>query len=161
MILGARDTATLPLFRMARGLVRIKPGFEAKTYSFVDVEDMGAAILTSLTSEPIAQPLYPAAPDPITDWELIATAAAVCQGRGLTLPVPEWAVRVLSAVVDAIPPLRASTPSLTKDRARDIWQSRWVVESAELTRRTGWTAQVGLRESLQAAWDSYRKEDLI
>ena len=27
MILGPRDTATLPLFRMARGAIRIKPGF--------------------------------------------------------------------------------------------------------------------------------------
>ena len=161
MILGARDAATLPLFRMARGLVRIKPGFGAKTYSFIDVEDMGAAILAVLKKEAIEPPLYPAVSEPITDWELIATAAAVCQGRGITLAVPELAVRVLSAMVDAVPALRQSTPSLTKDRAKDIWAPRWVVDGAELTRLTGWAPRVGLRESLQAACDFYRREGVL
>lgn len=161
MILGARDSATLPLFRMARGPVRIKPGLGAKAYSFIDVEDMGAAILAALGTEPIRPPLYPAIQEPITDWELLATAAAVCQGRGITLPVPDAFVRILSAVVDAVPPLRESTPSLTRDRARDIWASRWVVDGSELSRRTGWTPKVGLRESLQAACDFYRREGLF
>jgi nucleoside-diphosphate-sugar epimerase len=161
MILGARDTATLPLFRMARGLVRLKPGLGAKAYSFIDVEDMGAAILAALTADAIEMPLYPAVLDPITDLELIATAAAVCQGRGITLPVPEVAVRILSAVVDAVPALRKSTPSLTRDRAKDIWVSRWVVDAGELSRRTGWAPRVGLRESLQAACDFYRQEGLL
>jgi nucleoside-diphosphate-sugar epimerase len=161
MILGARDTATLPLFRMARGMVRIKPGLRAKTYSFVDVQDMVGAILAVLKSEPHLQPLYPTAPVSITDWELIATAAEVSRGRGLTLPVPDAVVRLLSVVVDAVPPLRQSAPSLTRDRAKDIWQERWVVDGGALTRLTGWTARVDLRTSLQEAHDYYCREGLL
>jgi nucleoside-diphosphate-sugar epimerase len=161
MILGARDTATLPLFRMAKGLVRIKPGLRGKTYSFVDVADVVEAILKLLAAEKIDQALYPAMPEPITDWELIGTAAAVCQGAGITLPVPELAVRILSAVVDAVPSLRNSTPSLTRDRAKDIWEARWVVDGSELSRLTGWLPRVGLRDSLQAACDFYRREGVL
>ena len=38
MILGPRDTATLPLFRMARATLRIKPGLRKKLYSFIAVK---------------------------------------------------------------------------------------------------------------------------
>jgi len=161
MILGARDTATLPLFRMARGPVRIKPGLRAKSYSFIDVDDMNGAILKVLASDRIAQPLYPAFPEPITDWELIAAAAVVCQGAGITVPVPELAVRFLSAVVDAVPALRRSTPSLTRDRAKDIWADRWVVDGSDLPRLTGWQPRVTLRDSLKAACDFYRGEGAL
>lgn len=161
MILGARDTATLPLFHMARGLVRIKPGLQAKAYSFIDVGDMGDAILKVLSADRIEQPLYPAVPEPITDWELIATAATVCRRAGITVPVPELAVRLLSAVVDTVPALRKSTPSLTKDRAKDIWAARWVVDGSELSRLTGWQPRVALRDSLKAAFDFYRREGTL
>lgn len=161
MILGPRDAATLPLFRMARGLVRIKPGFGAKMYSFVDVNDMVEAVRMALEAGPFLPALYAAAPAPLSDWELIATAAAVCGGRGVTLPVPQAAVKVLSAIVDTMPSLRAKTPSLTRDRAKDIWESGWVVDAAEFSRLSGWNARVGLRESLQAACDFYRKEGAL
>jgi nucleoside-diphosphate-sugar epimerase len=161
MILGARDTATLPLFQMARGVVRIKPGLAPKTYSFIDVEDMGEAVLAAFSAEAAPQALYPARPEPITDWELIATAAEVCGGRGVTLAVPEPAVRLLSLVVDAVPSLRAKTPSLTKDRARDIWQSRWVVDAADFSRHAAWQPRVSLKASLQAACDHYRREKVL
>ncbi len=161
MILGARDAATLPLFRMARGLLRIKPGLSAKTYSFIDVGDMAEAVLAALMAKPVQLALYPAVPEPITDWELLATAAVVCGGRGVTLPVPQAAVKLLSAFIDAVPSLRVKTPSLTRDRAKDIWESRWVVDGAEFSRLTGWSARVSLRESLQAACDFYRKEGVL
>ena len=48
MILGPRDSATLPLFRMATGRIRIKPGLRSKSYSFVAVDDLVAAIFLAL-----------------------------------------------------------------------------------------------------------------
>lgn len=161
MILGARDTATLPLFRMARGLIRPKPGLGAKAYSFIDVGDMVEAVLAALRAAPFGCSPYPAAPGEITDWELIATAASVCGGRGVTLPIPEVAVKILSAVVDAIPPLRTQTPSLSRDRAKDIWQPRWVVNGEEFSRLANWRATVTLEESLRSACEHYRREGLL
>lgn len=158
MILGARDTATLPLFRMARGLIRPKPGLRAKYYSFVAVNDLVEAVLVSLTLDPPPQALYPTSAQTITDWQLIVTAAAVCQGRGVTLPIPQIFVKILSRIIDAVPSLRAQTPSLTRDRARDIWAARWVVDGREFSEHTGWHATTGLHETLQSAWDFYRRE---
>ena len=158
MILGPRDSATLPLFRMARGCIRIKPGLRSKTYSFIAVEDLVTAIFLALESEPLAQSCYVASTHPMSDWQLIASAAAACNAKGMTLPVPQLLVRMLSRVVDASPTLRAQTPSLTRDRAREIWPDRWVVDGSRFEQLTGWRAKTGLGHALQAAHDYYVRE---
>ena len=103
MILGPRDMATLPLFRMARGALRIKPGLRTKSYSFIAVDDLVTAIFLALESEPCPQASYVASAQSITDWQLIAAAAAACHARGVTVPVPHLVVRMLSAFVDTVP----------------------------------------------------------
>ncbi len=158
MILGPRDAATLPLFRMARGRVRIKPGLRTKSYSFVAVEDLVTALFLALENGPLTQACYVASMQPVTDWQLIAAAAAACEARGLTVPVPHFLVRILSRIVDAIPALRRQAPSLTRDRARDIWADRWVVDGSNFEQLTGWRASMALDEALQAAHGYYVRE---
>ena len=158
MILGPRDMATLPLFRMARGALRIKPGLRTKSYSFIAVDDLVTAIFLALESEPCPQASYVASAQSITDWQLIAAAAAACHARGVTVPVPHLVVRMLSAFVDTVPSLRAKAPSLTRDRAREIWPHRWVVDGSKFARLTGWRASTTLSEALQAAQSYYVRE---
>lgn len=156
MILGARDTATLPLFKMGRGLVRIKPGLRAKRYSFAAVQDVVSAIFAALECKERG-PFYLTADAPITDRELLATAAECAGGRGVTVPLPQALVRVVSAVVDKVPSLRAATPSLTRDRAREIWPDSWVVSAARFREATGWRAEVSLGQALGEAFEWYRR----
>lgn len=150
MVLGARDTATLPLFLMGQGLVRLKPGLSPKSYSFIAVDDLVDAIFTALAHPQIpADTLYVASPTPITDFELIHSAAS--NPRGFTLPVPQIFVRFLSAVIDAVPALRAKTPSLTRDRAREIWKDRWVVDGRAFETFYQWRASQSLTDAMESA----------
>lgn len=156
MILGPRDTATLPLFRMARGIVRIKPGLRARRYSFLAVDDLVAAIDRAFEAAPGM--FYVAHPKSFSDRELIAAAAAACAGKGIDLPVPGVVVKAISAVVDAVPALRTKVPSLTRDRVRELPPLRWVVDGSRFAAETGWTAQTGLHTALRAAHDFYVRE---
>ncbi len=158
MVLGARDTATLPLFRMGDGFIRIKPGLRPKTYSFIAVDDLVAAILALLHSEPFpVRTFYATSAGSITDLELI-TGVASYRSNGITVPVPEIFVRVISAIVDCVPALRQKTPSLTRDRAREIWPDRWVVDSSAFRAATGWEPRSSLADALRAAHDFYVRE---
>jgi nucleoside-diphosphate-sugar epimerase len=154
MVLGARDTATLPLFKMASGLVRPKPGLGKKEYSFIAVEDLLEAVNASWESG-TRGPFYIASESTITDFELIRTAALATNGRGVTIPLPQVIIKCFSLVVDAVPSLRASAPSLTRDRARDIWEDRWVVDSTCFRQTTCWKSTRSLQYSLQSAHDFY------
>jgi len=150
MILGARDTATLPLFKMVRGLVRTKPGFRRKEYTFLAVEDVVGAIEAAF---PVGErgPFYIGSETVMSDWEMISSAARAVGGRGVTLPVPIPLVRVLAALVDAVPALREAAPNLTRDRAREIWPDRWVVDSSAFRQASGWRPSVTFEEALLSA----------
>lgn len=157
MILGPRDTATLPLFKMALGMVRTKPGLRRKEFSFLSVEDVADAVESAWDCQS-AGPLYISSDRTITDWELIETAARAAGGRGVTLPVPILAVKAMSLLVDSIPALRRSAPSLTRDRAKEIWPDRWVVDSGAFRRATGWESRSNLTEALHGAFRHYVRE---
>jgi len=159
MILGARDTATLPLFKMAAGAVRPKPGLRTKTYSFIHVDDLVRAIFASLknASTLSGKTYYVTASEPITDRQLIEGAGAALGRGGFTLPLPQDMIKVLSMVVDAVPSLRNATPSLTRDRAREIWKDRWVVDATRFEKDSGWEASRSLNEALTDACAYYRR----
>ncbi|HRJ71104.1 MAG TPA: NAD(P)-dependent oxidoreductase [Terrimicrobiaceae bacterium] len=161
MILGARDTATLPLFRMAQKGIRIKPGLRDKSFSFIAVDDLVAAVFTALEQEPPDGPRYIASRTTITDRELIAAAAAAVGKGGITVPVPQAAVRCLALLVDAVPALRARTPSLTRDRAREIWPDRWVVDGSAFATQTGWRAHTALDQCMAEACAHYVREGAL
>ncbi len=160
MIIGARDTATLPLFKMARGPVRPKPGLRRKEFSFLAVEDVVEAIHAAFGLDERG-PFYIGSDRPVSDFDLLSSAARAAGGRGITLPVPLPLVRPLAALVDAIPSLRASTPSLTRDRAREIWPDRWVVDSSVFRNLSGWSPAVTLDEALLSAFRFYQDRGLL
>jgi nucleoside-diphosphate-sugar epimerase len=157
MILGARDTATLPLFKMALGLIRTKPGLRRKEFSFLSVDDVVEAVQSAWSFESPG-PHYISAHRTITDWELIDTAARAAGGKGVTLPIPIAVVKAMSLLVDSIPSLRRSAPSLTRDRAKEIWADRWVVDSTAFRRATGWQSRQDLDEALNGAFRHYVRE---
>ncbi|MFZ4778627.1 MAG: NAD-dependent epimerase/dehydratase family protein [Terrimicrobiaceae bacterium] len=150
MILGARDSATLPLFKMARGVIRTKPGLRRKEFTFLAVEDVVSAIEAAFEVN-ARGPFYIGSGTPVSDYELLASAAKAVAGNGITVAVPTPVVRFMAALVDAIPALREAAPSLTKDRAREIWHDRWVVDSSAFRSVSGWKPTGSLDQALLAA----------
>ncbi len=154
MILGARDSATLPLFKMARSPVRTKPGLRKKWFSYLAVGDVVDAAFAAFEC-PRPGPFYIAASDAVSDVDLIASAARATGSRGVTLRLPLLFIRALAALMDAVPAWRNAVPSLTRDRAREIWPDRWVVDSSAFRAATGWNDRIGLEEALKSACEHY------
>jgi len=154
MVLGAGDSATLQLFKMAAGPIRPKSGLRKKEYSFIDVRDLLDAVHVAWQGNHVG-PYYIASDRSITDLELIHSAAISCNANGVTVPLPHLFIKCLSWIVDSHPKLRASAPSLTRDRALDLWVDRWVVDSSSFRETTHWESKHTLEHSLQSACDFY------
>ncbi len=167
MVLGPRDAATLPLFKMARGLVRVKSGFSPKTYSWVDVGDLCDAILKAALVAPADWeshgPFYLGSGTTITDSELMATAARVIEARGITLSVPQAVIQLTSLVLDAIPAWRAALPSLGRDRVREILPDRWVCEGKLFDEQFAWkpSSRGNLETTLRSTAEWLKKQGKI
>lgn len=157
MILGPRDTATIPLFKMARGVLRLKPGMKPKHYSWIDVDDLCGALLIAAKSDwkQLSHQLYFLTADTtITDLTLLQTTASVLKAHGITLRAPHLLIRFLSFFADAIPALRQPLQSLGRDRVKEIMPQRWVVDGSEFRHDFEWIPRASLEQSLQktAAW---------
>lgn len=166
MVLGARDSASLALFRMARMPVRFKPGGNERYYSFIAVDDLVSAIRKALERTDVWSslprgPFYVSSEHTITGTELIETAGKTMGKGGMTLRVPIPLLKVASNVVDAVPLFRELVPTLTKDRAKDIWPDRWVVSAAAFGQAFNWRAESSLESSLEDALQWYRRTKQI
>jgi len=165
MVLGPRDAATLPLFKMAAGAIRVKPGFKAKQYSWIDVEDLCDAILASALVAPADWekygPFYLGSGGTITDSELISTAAQVIGAQGVTLSLPQVLIQLASLVIDAVPAWRAAAPSLGRDRVREILPDRWVCDGKPFEEEFSWKPRRRLPGTLAATADWLKKQGKI
>jgi nucleoside-diphosphate-sugar epimerase len=151
MVLGPRDAATVPLFQMAKGFLRVKPGLRPKHYSWIAVEDLCEALLSAASNDwAHPKPLYLASDQTITDAQLLATAAEVIRAKGLTLPLPHAVIRGISRVLDLHPSWREAVPSLGLDRVREILPERWVCESGHFGTCFDWKPRRELAETLRA-----------
>ncbi|MFI0347880.1 MAG: NAD-dependent epimerase/dehydratase family protein [Chthoniobacterales bacterium] len=154
MILGPRDTATVPLFKMARSFVRMKPGFRTKIYSWIDVGDLCEAILIAAKADWRKLPYqyyFLSSHQTITDRELLNTAAKAIGARGITLPLPHAAIQLLSALIYKIPALHQPLQSLGRDRLKEIIPRRWIMDGSDFERDFNWKPTTTLEESLKQA----------
>jgi len=157
IILGPRDTATVPLFQMAHSPLRMKPGLQPKEYSWIAVEDLCEALLIAAMSdwEKISpSPYFVTNSQSITDLELIQTTAQVLKKRGITLPLPHFLLQTLSLIADRIPALHQPLQSLGPDRIKEILPQRWTADGSQFQRDFEWKPEKTLRETLEetAKW---------
>lgn len=163
MILGPRDQATLPLFKMAKSRILFKPGLRPKTYSFISVDDLVEALGLVLKKDvPFESGVYFVAHEsPVTDEMLLRGSAKAADITAALVKVPQMVLKGISKAIDQIPAFRQAVPSLSGDRAREIWPERWVVSSEKFSKQFSWTAKRSLDEALKDAYDWYLKEGAL
>lgn len=162
MVLGPGDQATLPLFRMVRGKIWVKPGLRPKYFSWIASGDLADGIHRWLARDDAGlQAAQIAAPDIISDSRLMRTAARVSGRQGLLLPVPQVVLRAVALASRFIPSISAKVPSLTPDRAREIWPRRWVIDGAPFAEMTGWHARATLEDTLARTLAWFRREGMV
>lgn len=159
MVLGPRDTATLPLFKLVRSPLHFKPGWHEKLYSFISVDDLIRAIFLALddSTNLTKRIFYVGSKKPVSDRDFIRTVAEVSKKFGIIVPIPHRLIGVASRIIDAVPQLRDLIPSLTSDRVKEIWPDRWVISSNAFSSQFGWEPIEELSTTLRKTSDWYVK----
>ena len=162
MVLGPGDRATLPLFQMVRGKVWTKPGIKTKHFSWVSSDDLSDAIdawfhrgagelgVAHVTS-----------PGTITDRDLMLAAGKVSGKKGALVPVPQFLLKPVALASRFIPVIGEKVPSLTPDRAREIWADRWVIDGKPFEAASGWRGSAALEDTLARTLLWLRREGLV
>jgi nucleoside-diphosphate-sugar epimerase len=161
MVLGPGDQATLPLFRMVRGKIWTKPGRELKHFSWISSDDLADAIDAWFERGDQLSIAHVTSPGTITDAELMLTAGKVSGKKGTLLPVPQILLKPVAFASKFIPAIGEKVPSLTADRAREIWPNRWVIDPDPFHQATGWHGKATLEDTLSRTLAWFRRESLV
>jgi len=161
MVLGPGDQATLPLFRMVRGKIWTKPGRALKHFSWVSSDDLADAIEAWFDRGGGLDVAHVTSPGTITDAELMLTAGKVSGRTGTLLPVPQFVLKPVAFASKFIPAIGENVPSLTADRAREIWPDRWVIDPDPFHEATGWRGRATLEDTLARTLAWFRREGLV
>jgi nucleoside-diphosphate-sugar epimerase len=161
MVLGPGDQATLPLFRMVRGKIWTKPGRALKHFSWISSDDLADAIDVWFERGGALDIAHVTSPGTITDAELMLTAGQVSGKQGRLLPVPQFLLKPVAFASKFIPAIGEKVPSLTADRAREIWPNRWVIDPDPFHEATGWRGQATLEDTLARTLAWFQREKLV
>jgi nucleoside-diphosphate-sugar epimerase len=157
IVYGPRDRGLLPVFRLARLPIRPKIGGERQV-SLVAVEDLVAGlILAARSNEAVGETYFLTHPESMSMAELGALLSKLLGARGLTFPVPALAITAAASVVEPGARLLGFEPSLTRDKAREMTQARWVCDGSKAQRQLDFVAQTAHADGLAATAEWYRR----
>jgi nucleoside-diphosphate-sugar epimerase len=158
-VYGPGDRELRPLFRgMARGLAAL-PGAARGRFSLLYVDDLAAAILRWLASDPAGGQTF-ALDDGHPggyDWDtVLALAARALRGgrRIARVPIPLPLLRGAAWLNLAAASILGRAPMLTPGKVRELIHPDWVCDGAAFTRATGWRPAFGLAAGLAATFDA-------
>lgn len=162
MVLGPRDQATLPLFKMVRSPLFFKPGLKVKHLSYISVFDLVSAAFAVLDDGEVwdergRKPYYVSSENPVTDRELISLTAKASNRKGILVSIPQPLLRFIASLMDHFAYWRKNFPSLSGDRALEVWPDRWVVNSKAFYEAFRWQPLEKLPVTLQKTREWYSK----
>jgi peptidoglycan/xylan/chitin deacetylase (PgdA/CDA1 family) len=76
-------------------------------------------------------------------------------------PIPQILLKPVAFASKFIPAIGKSVPSLTADRAREIWPNRWVIDPEPFHQATGWRGQATLEDTLARTLAWFQREKLV
>jgi nucleoside-diphosphate-sugar epimerase len=152
-VYGPGDKEMLPLFQwMHRGIALVPGSPEART-SLIHVADVVGAIIACLQSEHTTGLTLSLCDgkDNGYSWREIADIAAAFWSRKVrVLRIPHWLLNGVAALNSSTADLTNRAPMLTPPKLRELRHENWVQDNQAISKATGWTPRIGLRDGLQA-----------
>lgn len=158
-IYGPRDKDYYLMFKSIEKGFDFSVGFRPQLLSFIYVEDLARAIFDALERGDTGETYNIAEPRTYTQKEFRKIAAEALGRRFvLSVPVPVWGVKVVSAIAEKWGVLRMKPSTLNRDKFHILRQRNWSVDVSKARNGFGFTAPTDLREGVRRAVEWYKKE---
>jgi len=168
IVYGPGDHELIPTFiPMLKVGVLLKSGYGRKEYSLVHVADLCTALVAAAERgrtllpdgvEP-ARGVYYVSDGEAHAWEEICRALARAWGRPRlpVLPLPRWAGYPALAAVQLRALLFGGSPSLTRDKLREMAEDAWTCAPDRAAEELGFQPEYSLERGMQQTLDWFRR----
>ncbi len=156
-VYGPRDTDIFLFFQMInRGVMPIL-GDADKLLSLVHVKDLVAGIYTAAVSERAIGETYFLTDGDIHTWmEIERIIADALEKYTFKVKVPFFLLDFLSIVTEAAAKISRQTPTLNRQKVRDLKQRFWICDSTKAQKELGYRPTYFLEKGIQETADWYR-----
>ena len=156
-VYGPRDTDIFLFFQMInRGVMPIL-GDADKLLSLVHVKDLVAGIYTAALSERAIGETYFLTDGDIHTWmEIERIIADALEKYTFKVKVPFFLLDFLSIVTEAAAKISRQTPTLNRQKVRDLKQRFWICDSTKAQKELGYRPNYFLEKGIQETADWYR-----
>ena len=156
-VYGPRDTDIFLFFQMInRGVMPIL-GDADKLLSLVHVTDLVAGIYTAAVSERAIGETYFLTDGDIHTWmEIERIIADALEKYTFKVKVPFFLLDFLSIVTEAAAKISRQTPTLNRQKVRDLKQRFWICDSTKAQKELGYRPNYFLEKGIQETADWYR-----
>ena len=132
-IYGPGDRETLAFFKSVGGACVFAPANRKARLTVAHADDV-AKIISGLIDDPRSPLMVAIGGDRATGYswpELIAAAARAVQSRPAIIPVPDWLLILVGAVVEDVGRSRRKNPIFTRGKAREACHPDWSISPFE------------------------------
>jgi len=160
-VYGPGDRELLPLFRlMARG-VALTAGSPKARFSMLYVEDLGAAAVAWLESNPAAGKTYALDDGQANgyDWlDISRVVGALCGRKVHVVQASPWLLDLAAWINVRRASVTGGSPMLSPQKLRELRHRDWVCNNADFRRDVDWQPQFRLAQGLREMpdWGGYR-----
>ena len=156
-VYGPRDADIFLFFQMInRGVIPIL-GDADKLLSLVHVKDLVAGIYTAAKSERAIGETYFLTDGDIHTWRGIERVIAdTLEKRPLKVKVPFFLLDFISIFTEAAAKITRQTPTLNRQKVRDLKQRFWICDSTKAQQELGYRPIYSLQKGIQETADWYR-----
>lgn len=160
IVLGAMDTATLTLYKMAKNRIGFRAAGTAQQVSFIDISDLVSAII-AMCEQPDAnnghRTYFVSHSDHTDSTTLFKEIGKALDRTVFMIPVPKPVLKGLSVFLSGLSQVIPFKNQLDEKQYRQVTAEAFLCSSDKLQRELNWQPKVSLKESIRLAIEGYRK----
>ena len=161
-IYGPRDKDYYLMLKTISKGFDFSAGYKKQLLTFIYVEDLAMAVYDALEKAPVNQ-TYLISEEATYSQKKFRKIASEILGKKnvISLPMPLWAVKGVSAVAEKWGVARMKPSTLNRDKYNIMKQRNWDVDVSKAKKDFGFKPEVSLEEGLKRAVEWYRKENWL
>ena len=158
-IYGPRDKDYFLMLQTISKGFDFSAGYKKQMLTFIYVEDLARAVYDALERAPMNQ-VYLISEEAAYSQKEFRKMAANALGKGniISLPLPLWAVKGVSAVAEKWGVARMKPSTLNRDKYNIMKQRNWNVDVSKAKNDFDFSPKISLEEGINRAVEWYKKE---
>ena len=161
-IYGPRDKDYFLMLQTISKGFDFSAGYKRQMLTFIYVEDLARAIFDALEKAPVNQTYLISEEVAYSQKEFRKIAGEALGRKGvISLPLPLWAVKGVSAVAEKWGVARMKPSTLNRDKYNIMKQRNWDVDVSKAKTDFGFSPKVPLHEGVRKAVEWYRQNNWL